>query len=116
MIVAVAGAAPAWIIAIPPTDRLCPLRRFADGSRPSTPEGSRPAFAGSDLAIGSTPVRPMTGRRPLPPPSFTRRPIGSPCGPLSLAGGDGLTTLRRGYLRGLGPASTPVARHLRRAS
>ena len=28
----------------------------------------------------------------------------------------GLTTLRHGNLRGLGPASTPVARHLRRGS
>ena len=30
--------------------------------------------------------------------------------------GDGLTTLHRGNLHGLGPASTPVARHLRRGS
>jgi len=29
---------------------------------------------------------------------------------------DGLTTLRHGNLHGLGPASTPVARHLRRGS
>jgi hypothetical protein len=32
---------------------------------------------------GSTPVRPATGRPSLPPRSFTRRPIGSPCGALS---------------------------------
>jgi hypothetical protein len=30
--------------------------------------------------------------------------------------GYGLTTLRRGIVRGLGPASTPVARHLRRVT
>ncbi len=63
------------------------LRRLADGSRPPTPEGSRPAFAWSDVAIGSTPIRPITGRHSLPPSSFTRSPIGSPCGSLSLAGG-----------------------------
>ena len=87
MNVAVAGAAPAGIIAIPPTGLLCPLRRLADGSRPSTPEGSRPAFAGSDVATGSTPVRPITGRPSLPPSSFTRRPVGSPYGRPTLAGG-----------------------------
>jgi hypothetical protein len=87
MSVAVAGAAPAWIVAIPPTDLLCPLRRLADGSRPSTPEGSRPAFAWSDVAIGSTPVRPITGRRSLPPSSFTHSPIASPCGSSTLTGG-----------------------------
>jgi hypothetical protein len=36
---------------------------------------------------GPTPIRPATGRPSLPPRSFTRRPIGSPCGSLSLAGG-----------------------------
>jgi hypothetical protein len=87
MSVAVAGAAPAWIVAIPPTELHCPLRRLADGSRPSTPEGSRPAFAWSDVAIGSTPVRPVTGRPSLPPSSFTRRPVGSPYGGPTLAGG-----------------------------
>jgi hypothetical protein len=54
---------------------------------PSTPEGSRPAFAWSDVAIGSTPVRPVTGRPSLPPSSFTRRPVGSPHGGPTLAGG-----------------------------
>ena len=87
MSVAVAGAAPAWIVTIPPTDLLCPLRRLVDGSRPSTPEGSRPAFAWSDVAIGSTPVRPVTGRPSLPPSSFTRRPVGSPYSGPTLAGG-----------------------------
>jgi hypothetical protein len=36
---------------------------------------------------GSTPIRPITGRRWLAPCSSTRRPVGSPCGWLSLAGG-----------------------------
>src|SRR3954462_9733028 len=83
----VAGAAPAEVIATSPTDLLCPLRRLPDGSRPSTPEGSRPAFAGSDVAIGSTPIRPITGRHSLPPSSFTRSPIASPCGSSTLSGG-----------------------------
>ncbi len=39
------------------------------------------------LPRGSTPIRPITGRRSLLPPSPTRTPIGSPCGLLSLAGG-----------------------------
>jgi hypothetical protein len=68
---------------IPPTDLLCPLRRLAVGSRPSTPEGSRLAFARGDVA---TPIRPVTGRPSLPPPSFTRSLIGSPCGWPTLTG------------------------------
>jgi hypothetical protein len=36
--------------------------------------------------LGSTPVRPITGRRSLPPPSFTRRPMGDPRGSLSPMG------------------------------
>jgi hypothetical protein len=77
-----AGAAPR---ALPPaTVLLCPLCRLAVGSCPSTPGGSQLAFARGDLA---TPIRPATGRRSLPPPSFTRRPIGSPCGWPTLAGG-----------------------------
>ena len=35
----------------------------------------------------STPIRPVTGRPSLPPPSFTRRPVGSPHGGPTLAGG-----------------------------
>ena len=35
---------------------------------------------------GSTPIRPVSGRHSLPPSSFTRRPVGSPCGSLSPAG------------------------------
>src|SRR3954468_21844146 len=83
----VAQAAPAEVIATSPTVLLCLLRRLTDGSHPLTPEGSRPAFAGSDVAIGSTPVRPVTGRPSLPPSSFTRRPVGSPHGGPTRAGG-----------------------------
>ena len=79
-----AGAAPARIVAIPPTDLLCPPHRLTVGSRPSTPEGSQPAFARGDVP---TPIRPITGRHSLPPPSFTRSPIDSPCGSSSLTGG-----------------------------
>src|SRR5262249_19762468 len=39
------------------------------------------------LPSGSTPIRPVTGRRWLAPSSFTRCPVGGPCGLLSLAGG-----------------------------
>ena len=78
------GAAPARIIAIPPTDLLCLPSQLAVGSHPPTPGGSQLAFARGDV---STPIRPVTGRPSLPPSSFTRRPIGSPCGRPTLAGG-----------------------------
>ncbi len=81
----VAEAAPATVVATAPTVLLCLLRRrLADGSRPSTPEGSQPACAGGDVA---TPIRSIIDRPSLFPSSFTRRPIGWPCGRLSLAGG-----------------------------
>jgi len=80
----VAEAAPARIVTIPPTVLHCPLRRLADGSRPLTLRGSRLAFARGDLA---TPIRSLTRRPSLPPRSFTRSPIGSPCGWPTLAGG-----------------------------
>jgi hypothetical protein len=98
----VVQAAPAEVIATSPTVRLCLLRRLADGSRPPTPEGSRPAFAWSDVAIGSTPVRPITGRHSLPPSSFTRSPIDSPWGSSPLAGGlraDHVASRKRAWVR-----------------
>jgi len=52
---AVAGAAPARVVATPPTYLLCPLRRLADGSRPPTPEGSLPACAWAHVACGLNP-------------------------------------------------------------
>ena len=71
--------------ALPPASDLpCPPSRLAVGSRPPTPGGSQPAFARGDV---STPIRPVTGRPSLPPPSFTRRPVGSPRGGPTLAGG-----------------------------
>src|SRR5262249_20222001 len=65
---------------------------------------------------GSTPIRPITGRPSLLPPSFTRSPVGRPYD-LPTPGG-GLRAYHVAPLkpRGLGPASSPVARHLRRAS
>lgn len=59
------------------------------------------------------PIPPITGRRSLPPSSFTRSPIGSPCGSLSQREDYGLTTFRVSTKNGLGLASSPVAPHLR---
>ena len=79
-----AAVAPAKVVTTPPTDLHHSLRRLADGSRPPTPGGSPPAFA---RGVVSTPIRPVTGRPSLPPPSFTRRPVGPPYGGPTLAGG-----------------------------
>src|SRR6266481_7767613 len=68
------------------------------------------------LPCGLTPIRPITGRLSLAPSSHTRRLVGTSCEVLSLAG------RRRAYhvpsrLRcGLGRASSPVVRQLRRRS
>src|SRR5262245_8534667 len=82
-VLSVAAGAPATARATALTSLHPSPRRLADGSRPPTPEGSQPACAGGD---GATPLRPATGRPSLPPSSFTRSPIGLPCGSLSLAG------------------------------
>jgi hypothetical protein len=111
--ISVAEAAPAKVIATSPTYLRRSLRRFVDCSRPSTPEGSQPAFAWGDLA---TPIRSITDRPSLAPSSCTRSPIGSPCGSLSPKGGLRAYHVASLKPRGLGPASTPVARHLRRGS
>jgi hypothetical protein len=109
----VAEAAPATVVATAPTFLRRSLRRFADRSRPSTPEGSRPGFPWGAVP---TPIRPITGWPSLPPSSSTRSPIGSPYGSLSLAGGLRAYHVASLKPRGLGPASTPVARPLRRVS
>ena len=109
----VAQAAPAEVIATSPTVLLCLLRRLADGSRPPTPRGSLHPFGWGDV---STPIRPITGRHWLSPRSSTRSPIGSSYDSLSLAGGLRAYHVASLKPRGLGPASTPVARHLRRGS
>src|SRR5258708_38711588 len=80
----VAAEAPAKVVTTSPTSLHHSLRRLADGSRPPTPEGSRPPFGWGPVA---TPIRPLTGRPSLAPSSFTCSPVGSPCGSLSLAGG-----------------------------
>jgi hypothetical protein len=69
-----------------------------------------PLSRGVILPDGSTPIRPITGRHWLLPPSSTRRPLGD-----RLAAGlprgedDGLTTFYGRITDGLGPASPPVA-------
>jgi hypothetical protein len=85
-----------------------PLHRFFKFSRPSTPQGSLPAFASGDVA---TRIRPATGRRllfptpiPAPPlvglatflPSFQKERYG-------------LTTFRKIDRIGLGALYSPVA-------
>jgi hypothetical protein len=108
--ISVAAVAPAKVVATSPTVLHHSLRRLADGSRPPTPEGSLPACAGGDVA---TPIRPVTGRPLLAPSSFTRSPVGSSYDSLSLAGGLRAYHVASPKPRGLGPASTPVARHPR---
>jgi hypothetical protein len=61
----------------------------------------------------ATPIRPITGRPSLAPSSFTRSPIGSPCGVLSLAGGLRAYHVPPTSPSGLGRVSRPVAHHLR---
>jgi len=109
----VAAVAPARAVTTPPTFLHHSLRRLADGSRPPTPEGSLPPFGWGHVAA---PIRPITGRHLLSPSSCTRSPVGSPCGSLSLAGGLRAYHVASPKPRGLGRASTPVARHPRRGS
>src|SRR5215831_14433803 len=92
----VAAIAPAKILTTSPTDLQHRLRRLADDSRTPTPEGSLPPFGWGNV---TTPIRPIAGRLSLAPSSFTRSPIGSPCGSLSLAGG-----LRAYHVASLKPA------------
>jgi hypothetical protein len=109
----VAAVAPATALATAPTVLHHSLRRLADGSRPPTPEGSLPPFGWGDV---TTPIRPVIGRRSLPPSSSARSPIGSSYDSLSLTGGLRAYHVAPLKRRGLGPASTPVAQHLRRRS
>ena len=109
----VAAGAPATAVAAVPTYLQPSPRRLADASRPPTPGGSQPPFGWGDVA---TPIRPITGRHSLAPPSFTRSPFGLPCGSLSLTGGLRAYHVPCAYPSGLGCASLPVARHLRQES
>src|SRR6516162_3718158 len=72
---------------------LSPLVGWPRLSRDGTPEGSQPAFAarGCRPWADSPAIRPITGRRSLPPSSLPRRLVGSLCSRPSLAG------RRRGY-------------------
>jgi hypothetical protein len=81
-----------------------------------------PLSRGVMLPTGATPIRAITARHSLPPSSSTRCPVGLPCGwrspPPWCTGRGGQRAYHVASLkpRGLGPASTPVARHLRRVS
>ena len=70
------------------------LSRFAGFSREERPERSLPAFAWSDVAKGSTPIRSITERRSLSPSSSTRTAIDLPCGVSSQWERYGLTVFR----------------------
>jgi hypothetical protein len=109
----VARAAPAKVVATSPTFLHRSLRRLADRSRPSTPEGSRPAFARGDV---STPIRPITGRPSLAPSSSTRSPIGRPCDLPTPRGGLRAYHVPLTQPSGLGRVSGPVVRHLRQGN
>ena len=86
----------------------------SDGRVRRHPREVSPLSRGVISLEGSTPIRPITGRRSLSPSSSTRRPIGD-----HLAAGlprgedDGLTTFRRCSAGGEGRSSPPVVRHLR---
>ena len=66
------------------------------------------------LLESSTPIRPITGRRWLPPSSPTRRPIGELLAEgLPRGEDDGLTTFHGRITDGVGSACSPVARQRR---
>jgi hypothetical protein len=79
------GAAPAGVAA---RDRSALLpESVGRGSLVTGDPGEVGALAGGVMSPdGSTPIRPITGRRSLAPPSCTRRPVGDPRGSLSLVG------------------------------
>src|SRR5262249_42180856 len=108
-----AGAAPAKVLATSPTSLLCPLRRFADGSRPPTSEGSRPACAWGDSESLSALL--PGGIRFLPPPLPAAPSVGLAT---SLPRGGGLRAYHVPPTQpsGLGRVSRPVARNLRQGN
>ena len=79
------GAAPAGVAA---RDRSAlPPESVGRGSLVrEDPREVGPLSGGVMSPVGSTPIRPVTGRHSLPPSSFTRRPMGSSCESLSLVG------------------------------
>src|SRR5262249_9571459 len=113
----VAEAAPATALTAAPTYLRRPLRRLADGSRPPTPQGSLPAFPWGDVALRLNPY-PAHYRPALafslvlyPQPHRLILRLAFPCGRAT-----GLPRCVAETPRGLGRASTPVARRLRRVS
>jgi hypothetical protein len=92
-----------------------PLGWFGRPSRKERPVGSLLSFE-PDNAGGMPPsirIPGITPRHSLSPTSFTRNPMGSPCGSLSPKGGLRAYHVPRKYPSRLGSAPTPVARHLR---
>src|SRR5271167_412235 len=71
---------------------------------------------------GATSIRTISARPSLSPSSFTRCPVGSPCGSRSLSplvegqGGQQAYHVPPMHPSGIGRICTPVARHLRRRS
>jgi hypothetical protein len=113
----VVAAAPARAVTAPPTVLLRCLTPVGDPLPCVHTRGKSAGFRRGVMSPkGSTPVRPITGRPSLAPSSFTRSPVGSPRGSLSLAGGLRAYHVAPRKPRGLGPASTPVVRHPRGVS
>ncbi len=82
------------------------LSRFLKCFRHERPGGSLLAFAWDDVTI---PIPPIAEGHSLFPPSFTRYPIGSPCGCLPSVGGYRAYRVPLRYQNGLGPLCSPVA-------
>src|SRR5262249_1562033 len=96
----------------PPTFLLCPLKSV---SPPLTYANTTAKSAGLRRRA-TTPIRSITDRPSLPPSSFTRSPVGAPCGLLSRVGGLRAYHVPPMYPGGLGRISPPVVRHPRRVS
>ncbi|WP_207681262.1 hypothetical protein [Desulfonema magnum] len=80
-------------------------------SRKETPVGSLLTFVPGKFR---TRIRTVTARHSLSPTSFTRIPVGLPCGSLSPKGEIRAYHVSHKYLTDrLGSALTPVALHLR---
>jgi len=101
------------------SQRIPVSRIVVKGSRAERPRGSLLDYSRRDLdqELVATAILIIAIRRWLSPRSFTRPPIGIPCGLLSAQGGEGRAYhVSRLYLSGLGCASPPVARHLRQGN
>src|SRR5262249_27825252 len=88
-------------------------QRLLELSHAARSGGSRPAFAGGAV---TTPIRPITRRPSLAPPSLTRCRIGVTRETPTRRDGNGLATFRRCTGSRLGRAPAPAERRLRAAS